>query len=74
MNLTIKQMLISELQIGDQILDYPYEKTPMVIVETVSPHTGNRCIFMRRLHGKKLYGIALPIDHLFLVQRSEVSE
>lgn len=70
-NSTITQIKHQDLRVGDHILNYRYEKTPMVVIQTISPFTGNFYILLRRLNGKKEYGSTLPMDHLFLVERSD---
>jgi hypothetical protein len=65
----IKTIAKRHLLVGDQILNYPGEKTPMVVVAKRIRPSGYIGIDIRRLHGRKIYGSALPDDHEFQVER-----
>ncbi len=63
------EIKMQDLEVGDIVLNYWNETTPVVVVQTVSPFTGNPSHLFRRLNGKKVYGSTLPLDHVFLVER-----
>ena len=65
----IKMIAKRDLLIGDQILNYPGEKTTMVVVKKKTLENGMTWIEIHRLHGKKIYGCIRPNDHEFLVER-----
>lgn len=58
-----------DLMVGDKILNYPGEKTPMVVVKSKTLENGRVWIETHRLHGRKIYGCIRPNDHQFLVER-----
>lgn len=58
-----------DIMVGDQILNLPGEKTPMVVVNTWERDDGDLAFIMRRLHGSKIYQCARPQDYEFQVER-----